>query len=303
MVAGSGMMKLNKSTGIILICLVLILSIIFILRRDEKIMDKKIEERTLVEYEFEKNGSIRNGLIKDEILSFLILELNQKNDVAERLYKDLATNEDLLKEFYTWLQTRRYPKEEEGAIVVAGYTAEKLAEMTRGKLTAFGVYNYMTSLREKPEETIHFIKSHLMSSKERVEEFYKYYDLSNKGKKKNYITGIIPKDKVAQIKRDFLNYMTIDMNQWDIVAEHWYEDFSRHEDILKECHTWIKTKHFPYEKEGAIVVRGYTAGKIAEVGKGAMESIRAYRYLMNLRENPEDTLKDLKRLYDEDVIY
>jgi lysozyme family protein len=240
------------------------------------------------------NSSADQAKVKEDIVKYLTMETNQNPDRAEEQYNGLAIHTDILKEFHIWVTTKHYPDEKEGAVIIQGYTAKKLAEKTRGNLSPLGVYNYLISLREEPEEALKILKKDLINSRADAEEYYKYYLLHKKNMKKDYRTVAINTAEQAQMKRDIINYLTIERNEWDITAEFMFNGFANHEDILKEFYVWIKTKHYPEEKEGAIVVQGYTAGKIAAECRGMLEPIKVYQYLVKLREKPKEALEKIQ---------
>lgn len=67
--------------------------------------------------------------------------------------------------------------------------------------------------------------------------------------------------------------------------------FNQNPDIAEEFESWILNK--AYRKSGAIVVQGYTAEKIAAISE-YMDGEAAFITLMDLREHPEETMKQLE---------
>jgi hypothetical protein len=271
--------------------LLFLVAILVIYGRSGATMD--IKTNYFTEDDCQKNMKKDNAM-KKNIINYLIVEVNRCPDDAESYYNNLATNIDILEEFYIWLKTKHYPDEKEGAVIVQGYTAKNLAELTRGRLRPFGVYDYLGYLREKPNEALENLKKDLINPRKNVEKYYENYLMHLKYMKKEYKTIVINTAEQAQMKRDIINYLTIELNEWDITAEFMFNGFANHEDILKEFYVWLKTKHYPEEKEGAIVVQGYTAAKIAAECRGMLEPIKVYQYLIKLREKPKEALEEIQ---------
>lgn len=67
------------------------------------------------------------------------------------------------------------------------------------------------------------------------------------------------------------------------------ELFSRHEDIMWEFEYWIENREY---KSDGVVVEGYSANSLAKISK-FMDGEGAFVLLMELRQNPERTLKQI----------
>ncbi|MCL2152157.1 MAG: hypothetical protein FWH57_04230 [Oscillospiraceae bacterium] len=86
-----------------------------------------------------------------------------------------------------------------------------------------------------------------------------------------------------------LNYLTTELKIPKKVAENNIVKFKRHPDIMDEFVDWIKNRAFP---ENAISVEGYTAQLLNKTT--FLSVVGSYNYLISLREEPEESLKDLK---------
>ena len=83
----------------------------------------------------------------EKIIDYLINERNQKPQVAAKVSSSFERHDDIRTELETWIEQREYPKD---GIMVEGYTADaiyKLAPFMDG----VGVYNFLITLRERPE--------------------------------------------------------------------------------------------------------------------------------------------------------
>ncbi len=76
-------------------------------------------------------------------LMFMVMDKIQKYD-------------DIYDEFCYWLEKRNYDKP--NPIAIEGYTAKQIFELNP-KLDGIGVYNFMITLREHPEQAKEYIES------------------------------------------------------------------------------------------------------------------------------------------------
>lgn len=72
----------------------------------------------------------------------------------ERNVSGFERNPDIASELVRWLKTKEYPVD--NAIEVEGYTARKIAQMAP-ILDGVGAYNFLITLREKPERAKKYI--------------------------------------------------------------------------------------------------------------------------------------------------
>jgi len=84
----------------------------------------------------------------DKILNYLINECKQKPEVASKIVTPLEPHEDIRKELEQWIDARVYPKD--NALFIEGCSAEMIYEMAPF-MDGVGVYNFMVTLRERPE--------------------------------------------------------------------------------------------------------------------------------------------------------
>lgn len=101
-------------------------------------------------------------------------------------------------------------------------------------------------------------------------------------------------NKMLLIKRDIMRYLTVEENMAESEAEINFCQFGKYKDILNEFHTWIKTKHYPTESEGALVINGYSAKRIAEEFQGLLGPFEVYQHLVGFREKWYKDLEHLK---------
>ena len=84
----------------------------------------------------------------ETIINYLITERNQKSAVANKIALSFEKHDDIRAELEKWIEQREYPKD--NPLIIEGYTAETIS-----KLAAFmdgvGVYNFLVTLRERPE--------------------------------------------------------------------------------------------------------------------------------------------------------
>lgn len=80
---------------------------------------------------------------------YLVNEKSCTEVVAERLAEKLTKYDDIKNGFLHWMKTGTYASEE--TLEVAGYTPAKIHEIAP-VLDGAGVYNFMVTLRDDPEE-------------------------------------------------------------------------------------------------------------------------------------------------------
>lgn len=90
----------------------------------------------------------------DKILNYFVKEKGTTAVVAKILTETLVKYEDIKNEFCNWLETRSY--EEENPIMIEGYSARMIGELNPD-FDAAGVYNFMVTLRDKPERAKEYI--------------------------------------------------------------------------------------------------------------------------------------------------
>jgi len=84
----------------------------------------------------------------DKIINYLISAGKQKPEVAAKIAVSFEGHDDIRIELENWIDQQKYPQN--NPLTIEGYTAETIS-----KLAAFmdgvGVYNFMVTLRERPD--------------------------------------------------------------------------------------------------------------------------------------------------------
>lgn len=78
--------------------------------------------------------------------------------VREMLRNKVTKYDDIAGEFMKWLETQKYADD---GLVVGDYTAKQIYEMAP-ELDGIGVFNFLVTLRERPEEARKIIESGFM---------------------------------------------------------------------------------------------------------------------------------------------
>lgn len=94
---------------------------------------------------------------EDAVTGYLMKECSMSEKRAQTNYDKLYQHYDILNEFYFYVRRGRYKSY--NPIRVKGYTAQQLEESTY--LSPAGAYNYLVSLRERPEEALDALKKGL----------------------------------------------------------------------------------------------------------------------------------------------
>lgn len=91
-----------------------------------------------------------------EILKYLTEEEKCEAEVvAPLILKKLTEYDDIAAEFMEWLEERKC--REKGAVEVSGWTAKKVVEKAPW-MEGAGVFNFLVSLRDDPEEAKEIIE-------------------------------------------------------------------------------------------------------------------------------------------------
>lgn len=85
----------------------------------------------------------------DKIKNYLINERNQKPEVAVKIALPFEKHDDIRTELETWLEQREYPKD--NPLTIEGYSAETISKLATF-MDGVGVYNFLVTLRERPEK-------------------------------------------------------------------------------------------------------------------------------------------------------
>ena len=84
----------------------------------------------------------------EKIVKYLVNACNQKPEVAAKIASPFERHVDIRAELEKWLEREEYPQE--NPLMVEGYTAEMIAKLAPF-MDGVGVYNFMVTLRERPE--------------------------------------------------------------------------------------------------------------------------------------------------------
>jgi len=92
----------------------------------------------------------------EKIKNYLVNIRNQKPEVAEKITLPLKKHEDICTELECWIDTQEYPQD--NPLVIEGYTAEAISKIATF-MDGVGVYNFMVTLRERPDNAKKIIAS------------------------------------------------------------------------------------------------------------------------------------------------
>jgi hypothetical protein len=84
----------------------------------------------------------------ENIIDYLINTCNQKPEVAAKIVLPLKKHGDIRSELEKWIAKREYPQN--NPLSIEGYTAEAVSKLAPF-MDGVGVYNFMVTLRERPE--------------------------------------------------------------------------------------------------------------------------------------------------------
>lgn len=97
------------------------------------------------EREIWSKGEVMEGRIEE----YLRVERGVTSEIVQRrLCEKVMKYDDIAKEFVEWLETRRYDK---NGLEIVGWTAEKIYQKAP-QLDGIGVFNFLVTLRDSPEE-------------------------------------------------------------------------------------------------------------------------------------------------------
>lgn len=82
------------------------------------------------------------------IKNYLVNERKQKSEVAAKIVAPFERHDDIRCELAEWIDTRKYRVEK--PLTIEGYTAEMISKLAPF-MDGVGVYNFMISLRERPD--------------------------------------------------------------------------------------------------------------------------------------------------------
>jgi hypothetical protein len=84
----------------------------------------------------------------EKIIGYLINVRKQKPEVAAKITLPIKRHDDIRTELEKWIERQEYPQD--NPLTIEGYTAEKISKLAPF-MDGVGVYNFMVTLRERPE--------------------------------------------------------------------------------------------------------------------------------------------------------
>ena len=84
----------------------------------------------------------------EKIFRYLVSERTQKPEVAAKISASFEKHADIRAELEAWIDTQKYPQN--NPLMVEGFTAEAISRLAPF-MDGVGVYNFLVSLRERPE--------------------------------------------------------------------------------------------------------------------------------------------------------
>lgn len=118
---------------------------------DQKIIELEAKEKEKERLSFKEMVTlkIKDPKERERVIKYFMEEENLSEPVARVCFKDIARQEEVLKEFIKYLEERDY--DIKGSVSINGYTAKKIHELN-STLKPCGVYAFLNYLKEKPEE-------------------------------------------------------------------------------------------------------------------------------------------------------
>jgi len=83
-----------------------------------------------------------------KIIEYLVNVRKQKPETAKKITLPIERHDDIRAELENWIERREYPQD--NPLTIEGYTAEKISKLAPF-MDGVGVYNFMVTLRERPE--------------------------------------------------------------------------------------------------------------------------------------------------------
>lgn len=84
----------------------------------------------------------------EKIVSYLVNACKQKPEVAAKMTLSFEKHSDIRTELEKWIEQQEYPQD--NPLMVEGYTAKNISELAPF-MNGVGVYNFLVTLRERPE--------------------------------------------------------------------------------------------------------------------------------------------------------
>ena len=83
----------------------------------------------------------------EKIKNYLINSRNQKPEVAAKIVSPFEKHDDIRVELEEWIERQEYTQN--NPLTIEGYTAEMISKLAPF-MDGVGVYNFMVTLRERP---------------------------------------------------------------------------------------------------------------------------------------------------------
>ena len=84
----------------------------------------------------------------ETIINYLVNERGQKPQVAAKIASPFEKHDDIRAELEKWIERKEYPLD--NPLTIENYTAEMISRLAPF-MDGVGVYNFMVTLRERPE--------------------------------------------------------------------------------------------------------------------------------------------------------
>ena len=84
----------------------------------------------------------------ENIINYLVNVRKQKPEVAAQIVSPLEKHDDIRAELEKWIEGQAYPQD--NPLTVEDYTAEMISKLAPF-MDGVGVYNFMVTLRERPD--------------------------------------------------------------------------------------------------------------------------------------------------------
>jgi hypothetical protein len=84
----------------------------------------------------------------NKIIYYLVNMCKQKPETAARIALPLEKHADIRAELEKWIDVREY--NQDNPLIIEGYTAEMISKLAPF-MDGVGVYNFMITLRERPD--------------------------------------------------------------------------------------------------------------------------------------------------------
>jgi len=91
----------------------------------------------------------------EKIINYLINTRKQKPEVAAKIASPLEKHKDISTELENWITSQEFPQN--NPLLIEGYTAQSISKLAPF-MDGVGVYNFMVTLRERPENAKRIIE-------------------------------------------------------------------------------------------------------------------------------------------------